>query len=152
MSPLLITDTTCLIALDRVDLLSLLPQLHDVVAPPAVISEFGRRPDWLREFPVHDRYSVSAFLDQRLDLGEAEAITLAQTIPDAVLLIDEARGRRIALSLNLSIIGTAGFLATAKVAGLLPAVKPVLDLLRSEHDFRLSEHLYKQVLHEVGEL
>jgi predicted nucleic acid-binding protein len=117
VSPLLVTDTTCLIALDRVGLLGLLPRLHDVVAPPAVIAEFGRRPPWLREEPVADRRSVAALLAQRLDAGEAEAITLARAMPDAVLLIDEVRGRRIALSLGLSIIGTAGFLATARMQG-----------------------------------
>lgn len=152
MRRLLVTDTSCLIALERVELLDLLPRLHDdVVAPSAVVAEFGRRPSWLREEPVSDPLAVASLLARRLDPGEAEAIVLARTIPDALLLIDEARGRKIAVSLGLVIIGTAGLLAVAKQAGLVPAVKPILDTLRNDHDFRLADHHYEQVLRDAGE-
>lgn len=152
MRQVVITDTSCLIALDRVGLLDVLPRLHDdVVAPPTVIAEFGRCPSWLREEPVRDAAAVEALIARRLDPGEAEALVLARVIPNALLLIDEARGRRIALSFGLSIIGTAGLLAVAKDAGLLPAVKPILDALREHHDFRLADRHYEQVLREAGE-
>lgn len=152
MSTLLVTDTTGLIALDRAGHLDLIPRLyHPVVAPPAVVREFGRTPDWLRVEPPESDAAVAALLARALDLGEAETIALAQRLGPALLLIDEARGRRVAVALRLPIIGTAGLLGVAKAAGLIPAVKPVLDALIREHDFRLSERLYAAVLIEAGE-
>src|SRR5690606_33116145 len=44
---LVVTDTSCLIALDRVRQLDVLPALFAVHAPPAVVAEFGWRPAWL---------------------------------------------------------------------------------------------------------
>jgi predicted nucleic acid-binding protein len=152
VSRLVVTDTSCLIALDRVGVLSLLPQLYDdVVAPPAVIAEFGRRPDWLREEAVEDRAAVRRLLLRGLDWGEAEAITLARTLPATRLLVDEVRGRKIAVGFGLPVLGTAGLLVVAKDAGLIPAVKPLLDALRDKHEFRLSDRLYADVLAQAGE-
>lgn len=152
MSRLLITDTSCLIALERVDLLEILPLLFDdIVAPSAVVTEFGHRPEWLREEQVTDRKEVDSLLARRLDVGEAEAIVLASATPDTLLLIDEARGRKVAVSLGLPIIGTADLLALAKQSGHLSAVKPVLDALIHERDFRLAERHYEQVLNVAGE-
>lgn len=47
MSTLVVTDTSPLIALERIGRLDLLPSLFSVCAPPAVVAEFGQRPDWL---------------------------------------------------------------------------------------------------------
>ena len=151
MSHLLVTDTTCLIALDRVGRLDFLPRLYgSVVAPPAVIQEFGQRPAWLRQERLGDDAGVDA-LRAVLDAGEAEAIVLASRLPDAVLLIDEARGRRVAVERGLQIIGTAGVLLGAKRAGFIPHLKPVLDEMRERHAFRLSDVLYKHFVREAGE-
>jgi predicted nucleic acid-binding protein len=152
VSRLVVTDTSCLIALDRVESLDLLPQLYDeVVAPSAVVSEFGRCPDWLREEAVEDRAAVRRLLLRGLDWGEAEAITLARTMPVTRLLVDEVRGRKSAVGFGLPILGTAGLLVVAKDAGLLAAIKPTLDALRDAHDFRLSDRLYADVLAQAGE-
>ena len=152
MSTLVVTDTSCLIALDRVDLLGVLPHLYDeVVAPSAVVSEYGRRPDWLREVEVEDRAAVRRLILRGLHWGESEAITLARTLRPTRLLVDDARGRRAAVGFGLPILGTAGLLVVAKDAGLLAAVKPVLDALRREHDFRLADSLYTDLLDQAGE-
>lgn len=129
---LVVTDTTPLIALDRAGHLHLLPALFDVTAPPAVVSEFGQRPSWLREH-------------------EAEAIALAEALPNARLLIDERRGRRIARSLNLRVTGTAGVLLVAKGAGLISHVRPLLDALIDDHGLHLSAALRSATLREAGE-
>lgn len=151
MSSLLVTDTTALIALDRIGRLDILAALYaSVLAPPAVVREFGYRPAWLREEQPDDPDGVAA-LRRHLDAGEAEAIVLARRIPDALLLIDEARGRRVAVELGLDIIGTAGVLLGAKRAGLVPHVKPLLDVLRDRYAFRLADSLYEEVLRLAGE-
>ncbi len=143
---LVVTDTTCLIALDRIDRLHVLPALFDVVAPPAAVAEFRRRPPWLSALPAADASRV-ADLKTTLDAGEAEAIALALSLPQTTLLIDEVRGRRVATRLGLDVLGTAGVLLRAKRWGLVPAVRP----LRQEHSFRLSDALYAQVAREAGE-
>lgn len=44
-----VCDSSCLIALERIGHLDLLPALfHPVQAPPAVRQEFGAAPEWLR--------------------------------------------------------------------------------------------------------
>lgn len=143
---LVVTDTSALIAFDKVDRLDLLPALFDdVVAPPAVVREFGARPPWLREVPVQDAALVAEHRAHFLDEGEAEAIALARTLPGATLLLDERRGRRYAQALGLTVVGRAGVLVRAKRAGHIVAVRPLLDTLR-DRGFRLSDRLYDRVL------
>lgn len=121
-----------------------------MLAPPAVVAEFGRRPGWLDVRPAPDPGRVAALLE-RIDLGEAEAIVLALSVPDAEVLIDEARGRREALELGLRVTGTAGVLLEAKRRGVVPAVRPLVDALIRDHDFRMSDDLRDAVLREAGE-
>ncbi len=151
MTDLVVTDTSCLIALDRVGHLDVLPALFVVHAPPAVVEEFGQRPAWLHVEPVPDLDQVEALLEQ-VDRGEAEAIVLAASYSDVRLLIDDKEGRRVAQALGLRITGTAGILLAAKAAGLVPAVRPLLDVLREQHKFRLGERHYERVLREAGEV
>ena len=147
---LVVTDTTPRIALDRGGRLYLLPALFDVIAPPAVVSEFGQRPPWLHERSVSNPARVAELLET-LDRGEAEAIALAETVPDARVLIDERKGRRVARSLNLRVTGTAGVLLAAKKAGLILHVRPLLDALIDDHGLHLSDALRLATLHEAGE-
>ncbi len=151
MSPLVVTDTSCLIALDRIGRLDLLPALFEVHAPAAVAAEFGDQPEWLVIHPAQEVGRWSALLDG-LDLGEAQAIALALSLPGAELLIDEARGRKVALQLGLPIVGTAGVLLEAKRLGLILALRPLLDALIHAHSFRLGARLYEAVLREAGEV
>lgn len=86
---ILVLDSSALIALARVGQLEILPRLaneicipqavHDEVAanaPGRVGAEEIGRATWIRVCPVMDRAAVTR-LNQRLDLGEAEAIILA---------------------------------------------------------------------------
>jgi predicted nucleic acid-binding protein len=150
VSTLVVTDTSCLIALDRIGHFDLLQELFTVLAPPAVVAEFGRKPAWLTVRPVPDTTRVTELLEV-IDRGEAEAIALALTIPDAELLIDEARGRKVARGLGLQVTGTAGVLLEAKRQGQIAAVRPLLDALIREHGFHLSEQLYAHIVGTAGE-
>jgi len=66
-----------------------------------------------------------------VDRGEAGAIALAQAHPGAILLLDDAKARRVAESLGLPRIGTLGVLRKAKHAGLLDAIAPLIGKLES---------------------
>lgn len=60
---LVITDSTALISLERIDQLELLPAVYpDLMAPPAVVEEFGRQPRWLVVRSPQDREAIREHL------------------------------------------------------------------------------------------
>ncbi|MGL4883211.1 MAG: DUF3368 domain-containing protein [Waterburya sp.] len=81
----------------------------------------------------------------KLDLGESEAIILAEEIGARQLLIDEKAARRVAKARNLPLIGTMGILLLGKRQGYLENVKDVLDQMQQQGT-RISDRLYAQVL------
>lgn len=86
-----------------------------------------------------------------LDRGESEAIVLAQELAADTLIIDERMGYVIAKAQGLHVIGTLTVLLMAKQAGLLPAVKPILDdMMRRGRWY--SQFVYTNFLMRIGEL
>ena len=80
-----------------------------------------------------------------IDLGECGAIVLAQEIRAGRLIIDDSVARQVAITKGLSVVGTVGVLRVAKARQIIPAVKPILDDLRS-HGTWISNKLYYQIL------
>jgi predicted nucleic acid-binding protein len=145
-----VTNSTCLIALERIGQLSLLPEAFaHVVAPPAVHEEFGSSPNWLRLLAPVDAALVAA-LNTQLGLGEAEAIAVATESPGSVLLLDDKKARRVARQMGLAIIGTIGLLVHAKKRGIVPAIQPILDDLQRT-GFRVSAALRAEALRLANE-
>lgn len=156
-----VVDSSPLIVLGKVRRLDLLSALYeDIVIPPAVVDEVLAKsrlvtPD-LQQFVERSR--VRAVENVRLvqtlsvDLGpgEAEAIALAAEIGDALLLMDDADGRRAARALGLRVAGVLGVLVEAKYRGVVSNIRPILEAVRTE-GFWLSESLQKAVLDAVGE-
>ncbi len=105
MDKLIISDTSCLIALCNIGLLHILKDVYqEVMITPEVQTEFGESlPQWIIVTNVKNQ-SKQAELEMRLDKGEASSIALALENESSVLVIDEVKGRRIAKSLNLQII------------------------------------------------
>lgn len=155
-------DATPLIALAKIGQLSWLPDLFgEVLIPGAVYSEIviagaGRigaaeiqAASWIRMEAVVDRTKVNYLLTQ-LDIGEAEAIVLAQEQQADWVLVDETKARAIAQRLGMRLIGTVGLLLLAKQQGKITGVRPLLDALRSQQ-FRLSQTVYDLVLKQAQE-
>ena len=66
--------------------------------------------------------------------------------------MEERRGREAASQLGLRAIGILGLLIQAKSAGLLAAVRPVLDDLQRDAGFWIADPLRQQVLRLAGEV
>ena len=160
---IVVADTSVLINLCRVGQSGLFRQLfQDVVIPPEVAAEFTRLAGSVSRFggltlPDGIRQQSPTILlpvvraAEGLDSGEAAALSLAVEIHADAVLVDERRGRDVALQLGLRAIGILGLLLRAKSAGFLSAVRPVLDALQRDAGFWLSESLRTQVLEVAGE-
>jgi uncharacterized protein len=86
-----------------------------------------------------------------LQPGETEALALAVELGDALLLVDDAQGRRAARALGIYYTGTLGVLLRAKGEGKLTALSPVLALMRQRTTFWLSEEVQRAALVQAGE-
>lgn len=139
-----VTDSTCLIALERLGRLDLLPSLFDqVYAPPEVAREFGTPLPWLQVADLADPDRV-LFLSASVDAGEAEAIVLARERGFKIIL-DDLRARRLAQRFELNVIGTLGILVRARRQGILDLLRPLLDQLESI-GFHMTPELKEEVL------
>jgi uncharacterized protein len=99
-----------------------------VLAPTAVVLEFGDPPVWLSAAPVPDP-TLAVALGLLLGAGEAEAMALAAQRRCRVIL-DDHQARSAATRIGVEVIGTVGVLLLAKRNGLIPVVGPLLDALR----------------------
>ena len=86
----------------------------------------------------------------QVDKGEASAIALALETPGSTLIIDDYRARKVAQKLNLKFTGTIGVLVKAKLIGVIPLIKPYLELI-IQTNFRITAEIEQQALKEVGE-
>lgn len=145
----IVSDSTCLIGLERIQRLDLLRALFDVVfVPPAVLREFGGELPWLQVRTPQDAAHVAA-LRLLVDDGEAEAIALAKEM-NCEVIPDDLQARKIAARQDVNCIGLLGVLLRAKKAGKLPAIRPLIEQLRVEHFF-ISESLVAEALRLAGE-
>jgi len=156
----IVCDTGPLIALSLIGHLELLQRLYPrVVVPLAVLDEVrAGGPERLGAEAV---LAVSWFestsdplpdplLAAELGSGEAAAIAVAHAI-SAQLLLDDRKARRIAMAAyKLRVIGSAGLLVTAKRAGLVPSVRPLLDAMVSR-GYYLSQRLVDEATAAAGE-
>lgn len=149
MKEIIVSDSTCLIGLERVGKLNILPALFDsVMIPPEVEREFGSNFDWLKVENLSNRQIV-AILELVVDTGEAEAIALASE-RNCLLITDDKQARTAAKRLGVSVIGTVGILIRAKQNGIISEIKPILDNLES-NDFFISRALRQEALKIAGE-
>lgn len=63
----------------------------------------------------------------------------------------ETEGRHKARRLGLNVTGVIGILLEAKSKGLITLIRPLLDRLRQESGFYLSQQVYEEVLKMVDE-
>ncbi|HXP88798.1 MAG TPA: DUF3368 domain-containing protein [Bryobacteraceae bacterium] len=127
----------------------------EIVVPPAVQQELSRNrvtfdPSWTRAAAARDRVAVAA-LSEQLDAGEAEAIVLATELNAELLLVDEKRGRRIAIDWGLEVTGLLGVLAEAKARGMIESCRPILDDMIRAAGFWIGDDLRSHYLRGLEE-
>jgi predicted nucleic acid-binding protein len=168
---IVLADAGPLIALAKLNRLSLLADLYQVIhIPRSVYREvvdaglargstdaltlrlFLARTDWpivdAPEEPARD--AAPTIL---LDPGERDLLAVAQTLPEALLLIDDEVARAEARRLGLSVRGTLGILAQARRSGLLtfPEVELLLLEIAARPDIWIGEKLCQGVLAKLRE-
>ncbi|HEY5140544.1 MAG TPA: DUF3368 domain-containing protein [Methylococcales bacterium] len=84
-----------------------------------------------------------------LGKGELAAIILYKQLSADLLLIDDARAKKVAYLNNLEVMGSMGVLLLAKKKGLIVTIKPLLTRLRCS-DIFISEYLLDQMLVMAG--
>lgn len=162
MKPVVVADTGPLIALAKLQLLSLLTSIFShVYVPEQVLFEATRqceRDDAQAILSFISRHSVRLentendwvlSLRLHLDEGEIQAIYHAKELSCGVLM-DEKRGRKIASQYAIPVIGVLGILIEAKAQGLIDSVKPYLQKL-IKYEYRLSKPLMVEALRLAGE-
>ena len=151
MQRVIVSDTSCLILLNKIGQISLLKSLFGKITLTSIIAEeFGQLiPDFMMiENPVD--YKYQQILDCFLDRGEASAIALALEKEDCLLIIDELKGRREAKLLNINLTGTLGILIIAKERRLIKSVSLVLEQIK-QTNFRISDELVQETLKRCNE-
>ena len=145
-----VANSTCLIILERICRLDLLPAVFgSILIPDAVAKEIGFSAPWLDVRAVKDSPLETRFRNQ-LGAGEAAALILAVEVAPARIVLDDRRARRAAEELGLSIIGTPGILIRAKQRGVLDRVSPVMTAMRKA-GFYASKELVEKTLRLAGE-
>ncbi len=161
---IVISDTTPIISLLKINQLELLNYMFgEVQVPDAVYEElisnakFRKEAEkilsaeYIKKVVVEDKKSVTLLRRATgLDAGESEAIILSDEIKADLLLMDELKGRQVAKQMGLNIMGTVGILMTAFDEKLLSAeeIEQCIDVLRN-NGRHICEKLYKQLMEKI---
>jgi predicted nucleic acid-binding protein len=158
INSLVISDSTTLISLINIERFELLFKFSDnIIVTPAVYDEVTVQKSAKRILDeyislgkvsiveVNNTKKVKELLI-RLDIGESESIVLAEE-KNLPLIIDEKRGKKIALSFGLKAIGLIGILLIYKKKGYLSSreIIEIVEELR-EVEFRVSDKLLDLLL------
>lgn len=161
---IVVSDTTPLIALMKVSRLDVVQKLFsEILIPMAVLKELTSNYafqseaeqilhcSFIRAVEVNEPKAVDILRRSTgLDLGESEAIIYADDHHADVLLMDERKGRQVAKSMGLRVMGTIGIILEAYEEKILTAqeAKETLMLLK-ENGQRISESLVHYAISRI---
>jgi hypothetical protein len=165
---IVVSDTSPITNLAAIQTLNLLESLYgSIIIPVAVYNELTQVSrektvpgatevetySWIQTQQVQNLQKVNEILvtKSNIHLGEAEAIMLALELKADLILMDERRGRALAMNYQLKVTGLLGVLLQAKKQGEIIAVKPLLDQLINDAEFRINSQLYQQFRQLAGE-
>ncbi len=150
-----ISNTTPIISLLKINQLSLLKELYEeLIVPHAVWREIeaGKDSEFYADLSVLSWIDIQSIKNDSaldyltdLDRGEAEVIILGRELKADLVIIDESLGRQYARHFNLPLTGTLGVLLRAKKENLIPKIRPLVEELRRKNVW-ISEHVFRNVL------
>jgi predicted nucleic acid-binding protein len=154
---IVVADTSPINYLLLINQIDLLPRLFQQIIIPDVVRDEMLDPDaptvlqeWIANPPSWLTIQPVPVLDttlNSLDPGEQAAITLAQTLPADLLIIDERLGRQIAEDRGIAIIGTLGILDDAADQGLINLAEVIAQLQQT--NFRVSRRIIQALLNKT---
>ena len=150
---MIVSDSTTLIILFDLKRLELLSNLFpEIIIPSAVYNEISVKnkielPPFISTQKAKDS-KVLESLKLLLDLGESEAIALALEL-NSKLIIDEKKGRKIAMRQGLEIIGLLGIVYLNIKKGFISKeeAQEFLDEALA-HGYRISKHLIESMFQQ----
>lgn len=157
-----VINTSPLIVLFKSQLADLLPQLFtEIIVPGAVwdeIVEAGKTDAASRQLPTvswAQRVNLSTvspvITAWGLDSGESEVLSFAWTNSGYRAIIDDAAARRVARTLSIPVLGTAGILLLAKQKGIIPSISGQIQALQ-DVGLWLSDDLVQFLKQQAGEI
>lgn len=152
---MIVSDSSTLIILfdlDRIDLLQNISK--KIYIPKTVYNEINYKyivnlPDYFEIINIEQNNELSQ-LKMLLDDGESEAILLAKKM-NLPLIIDEKKGRKIAVNMGLDIIGLLGIIYINIQSNKLSKsdAKKFLDMATNS-GFRISKTLIVSMLNKIN--
>jgi len=127
---MIISDTSCLIILSKINKLSILNEIFKkIVIPKGVYEEYQEKlPEFIQIIHVKNEKLIklaSAFLDK----GEAE-VALEHDAQGVIL--DDKKGRKTAVKLGLKVIGTLGIIDLAQQKGIIEDKSLIIEEIKKK--------------------
>jgi len=156
----LVVNSGPIIALSHVGRLAIIEKLYSQVSVPQAVcaeleqgahrpaSNFRTDAPWITV--LTPKSPPPPILPGFLGAGEIQVIQLGIEIPNALLMLDDARARHAAEALHLRTTGTAGILVRAKNEGLLDRVVPLLEQMQTSGYF-FSDRVIAAARQKAGE-
>ena len=161
---IVVSDTTPLISLIKINKLSILEKLFGKVFIPIKVfeelttnysfkdeAELIKNSIFIEVISVKNIDSVEIFRRATgLDRGESEAIVLTDEMNADLLLMDERHGRHIAKKMGLAVVGTLGVLYSAYEEEILTKEDVIncLDELKKSN-IRISDSLHNDLMDKI---
>lgn len=161
---IVISDTTPLITLlkiDRIDLLEII--FKEVIIPKTVYNELISKnyadeaktindSKFIKVIEYKDKKKIKDIKDNySLDLGESESIALALSYKECTLIVDELKARKVALRMGLKITGSIGIILYSYDKGYInkEEVLSYLETFKLTNRY-ISDNLYEKLRNKIN--
>lgn len=152
MAKIIISDSNCLPILSEIGGLEVLQKLFgQVFTTPEIARKFnGKLPNWVVIEIVTDEMR-QRILEIKLAKEESSALALALENPGCTLVLEKPNAIIIAQKFSFRFIGILEIIISAKLNGIIPSIKPLLENIKSTN-YKISKELELFALKEVNEL